>query len=129
MRRILKRIYRILIIISSIVWGLVGLHMVVTQVINIIQTPDLYGGALFWILMGLTLIASVILLWNRRISIRLITSFYLLFISFLLIIAMSLSSIFEDLSQILLLYPYICLALSFLAVVCHTIICLRQDST
>ena len=128
MKRILNILYRILLLISSIIWGLVGLHMVVTQVINIIKRPFIFEGSLFWILIGLTLIASVILLWNRRMSIRLITSIYLLFISFLLIIGASLSATLEDVNYIMLLYPYICFVLSFLAVVCHTVICLRQDN-
>ena len=125
MKRILNILYRILLLISSIIWGLVGLHMVVTQVINIIKRPFIFEGSLFWILIGLTLIASVILLWNRRMSIRLITSIYLLFISFLLIIGASLSATLEDVNYIMLLYPYICFVLSFLAVVlyyCHKFI-------
>ena len=113
--------------VSSIVWGTLGLYVAIYELIdffvNVWTYPDLMDMNALFFLLGLTLVGSAILQWNKRKMVKIATNVYLILISLVMIpisilgaaSAHTSTSLFEK------VFPWVGVALSFLCILCALI--------
>lgn len=72
-------------LVSSIVWGTIGLYVAIYELIDFFvyvwTYPDLMDMNALFFLIGLTLVGSAILQWNNRKTVKIATNIYLILIS------------------------------------------------
>lgn len=113
--------------VSSIVWGTLGLYVAIYELIdffvNVWTYPDLMDMNALFFLLGLTLVGSAILQWNKSKMVKIATNVYLILISLVMIpisiigaaSAHTSTSLFEK------VFPWVGVALSLLCFLCALI--------
>ena len=114
-------------LVSSIVWGALGFYVAIYELIdffvNVWTYPDLMDMTALFFLIGLTLVGSAILQWNKRKNIKIATNIYLILISLgmIPISILGAASAHTSMSLFEKVFPWVGVALSFLCILCALI--------
>ena len=114
-------------LVSSIVWGTLGFYVAIYELIdffvNVWTYPDLMDMTALFFLIGLTLVGSAILQWNKRKNIKIATNIYLILISLgmIPISILGAASAHTSMSLFEKVFPWVGVALSFLCILCALI--------
>lgn len=113
--------------VSSIVWGTLGLYVAIYELIdffvNVWTYPDLMDMNALFFLLGLTLVGSAILQWNKSKMVKIATNVYLILISLVMIPISILGAASAHTSTSLFdkVFPWVGVALSLLCILCALI--------
>ena len=114
-------------LVSSIVWGALGFYVAIYELIdffvNVWTYPDLMDMTALFFLIGLTLVGSAILQWNKRKNIKIATNIYLILISLgmIPISILGAASAHTSMSLFEKVFPWVGVALSLLCILCALI--------
>lgn len=127
MQSVKNTIQNVPAVISSLMWGTLGIYLVVLEVINIFKNvrdyPDLILMDMLGIILGLSWAASAFLQWHKKKVIRIITNIYLLIVSAGLIPLHMVSAAAGHRAMTLSekFFPFIGIILSIMCIVCAAI--------